>query len=365
MDQSTGLSAFEKQFHRIYSPEKLIFDTISPLVSDPTHLSSFPNMTDTYVDSFLSRWIVHVSPLFCSVKKTTTSTTVITTTASVKKAVPKVPEVLLKKRKIHADLKARRLRAQVQGTKVNRSSVVSTFMSVPFSSSKRNSNVCWSSNALKSTPANTARRSAIWSVWNVRPKYVVTTMFKLSPLSLSSCVFVGEWKISSHLSYVTEVCLLVFAVFTHVSNRFSVCFAYVKSTTVSLSNWTRPRCKCYVLLNRTSPGVTQIWNRSANWSTNEASAKWTNNVFHLPTTASSKDRSVGMSPHTRPKSIASPLVLGKQDIICMEDLVHEIFTVGDSFKKASNFLWPFKLNNPKGTVELFLVVREGFHWSVH
>jgi large subunit ribosomal protein L7e len=40
--------------------------------------------------------------------------------------------------------------------------------------------------------------------------------------------------------------------------------------------------------------------------------------------------------------------LGKQDIICMEDLVHEIFTVGDSFKKATNFLWPFKLNNPKG-----------------
>jgi large subunit ribosomal protein L7e len=36
----------------------------------------------------------------------------------------------------------------------------------------------------------------------------------------------------------------------------------------------------------------------------------------------------------------------------MEDLVHEIFTVGDSFKKASNFLWPFKLNNPKGRLEL-------------
>ena len=43
------------------------------------------------------------------------------------------------------------------------------------------------------------------------------------------------------------------------------------------------------------------------------------------------------------------LHLGKKDIICMEDLVHEIFTVGDNFKKASNFLWPFKLNNPKGT----------------
>lgn len=40
--------------------------------------------------------------------------------------------------------------------------------------------------------------------------------------------------------------------------------------------------------------------------------------------------------------------LGKMKIICMEDLIHEIYTVGPNFKKASNFLWHFKLNNPKG-----------------
>ncbi|KAK0711688.1 60S ribosomal protein L7 [Lasiosphaeris hirsuta] len=40
--------------------------------------------------------------------------------------------------------------------------------------------------------------------------------------------------------------------------------------------------------------------------------------------------------------------LGKYGIICMEDLVHEIFTVGPNFKQASNFLWPFKLSNPNG-----------------
>merc|ERR1712019_5851 len=40
--------------------------------------------------------------------------------------------------------------------------------------------------------------------------------------------------------------------------------------------------------------------------------------------------------------------LGKHDIICIEDLIHEIFTVGPSFKKANNFLWPFKLSNPLG-----------------
>ncbi|XP_022703238.1 60S ribosomal protein L7-like [Varroa jacobsoni] len=40
--------------------------------------------------------------------------------------------------------------------------------------------------------------------------------------------------------------------------------------------------------------------------------------------------------------------LGKYGIICMEDLVHEIYTVGPNFKQVVNFLWHFKLNNPKG-----------------
>ncbi|EGG22058.1 S60 ribosomal protein L7 [Cavenderia fasciculata] len=40
--------------------------------------------------------------------------------------------------------------------------------------------------------------------------------------------------------------------------------------------------------------------------------------------------------------------LGKFNMICMEDLVHEIFTCGPHFKQASNFLWPFKLNCPRG-----------------
>jgi len=40
--------------------------------------------------------------------------------------------------------------------------------------------------------------------------------------------------------------------------------------------------------------------------------------------------------------------LGKYGIICVEDLIHEIFTVGPNFKYASNFLWPFKLNTPTG-----------------
>ncbi|VDL71521.1 unnamed protein product [Nippostrongylus brasiliensis] len=47
--------------------------------------------------------------------------------------------------------------------------------------------------------------------------------------------------------------------------------------------------------------------------------------------------------------------LGKYDIICMEDLVHEIYNVGPNFKAASNFLWPFKLNNPTGGLSAAIV----------
>lgn len=37
--------------------------------------------------------------------------------------------------------------------------------------------------------------------------------------------------------------------------------------------------------------------------------------------------------------------LGKFNIICMEDLIHEIVTVGPHFKEANNFLWPFQLSS--------------------
>jgi large subunit ribosomal protein L7e len=37
-----------------------------------------------------------------------------------------------------------------------------------------------------------------------------------------------------------------------------------------------------------------------------------------------------------------------QGIVCVEDLIHEIYTCGANFKEANNFLWPFKLNSPLG-----------------
>ncbi|EPS63412.1 hypothetical protein M569_11371 [Genlisea aurea] len=40
--------------------------------------------------------------------------------------------------------------------------------------------------------------------------------------------------------------------------------------------------------------------------------------------------------------------LGKYGIICVEDLIHEVVTVGPHFKEANNFLWPFQLKAPLG-----------------
>ncbi|GMC33305.1 unnamed protein product [Saccharomyces cerevisiae] len=40
--------------------------------------------------------------------------------------------------------------------------------------------------------------------------------------------------------------------------------------------------------------------------------------------------------------------LGKYGILSIDDLIHEIITVGPHFKQANNFLWPFKLSNPSG-----------------
>jgi large subunit ribosomal protein L7e len=40
--------------------------------------------------------------------------------------------------------------------------------------------------------------------------------------------------------------------------------------------------------------------------------------------------------------------LGEYGIICVEDLIHTIVTVGPAFKQANAFLWPFTLSNPTG-----------------
>ncbi len=47
-------------------------------------------------------------------------------------------------------------------------------------------------------------------------------------------------------------------------------------------------------------------------------------------------------------AICGCLRSGKSNIICIEDLIHEIYNVGPNFKAATNFIWQFKLNTPTG-----------------
>merc|ERR1719231_1643829 len=49
--------------------------------------------------------------------------------------------------------------------------------------------------------------------------------------------------------------------------------------------------------------------------------------------------------------------LGEHGIHGMEDLIHEIYSVGPAFKQANNFLWPFKLCSPRGG---FVAKRHGY-----
>jgi 60S ribosomal protein uL30 len=41
-------------------------------------------------------------------------------------------------------------------------------------------------------------------------------------------------------------------------------------------------------------------------------------------------------------------VLAKFNVVCVEDIIHEIYNVGANFKQVNNFLWPFKLSSPTG-----------------
>lgn len=56
--------------------------------------------------------------------------------------------------------------------------------------------------------------------------------------------------------------------------------------------------------------------------------------------------------------------LGKFGLASVEDLIHEIVTLGPHFKEANNFLWPFKLNSPrKGFAEKRHPYHNGGVWG--
>lgn len=45
-------------------------------------------------------------------------------------------------------------------------------------------------------------------------------------------------------------------------------------------------------------------------------------------------------------------VLGEYGIVCIEDIVHEIATLGSHFREVTSFLWPFKLKMPERRLQM-------------
>lgn len=44
--------------------------------------------------------------------------------------------------------------------------------------------------------------------------------------------------------------------------------------------------------------------------------------------------------------------LGEHGVICIEDIVHEVATLGPHFKEVNSFLWPFKLKMPERRLQM-------------
>ena len=41
-------------------------------------------------------------------------------------------------------------------------------------------------------------------------------------------------------------------------------------------------------------------------------------------------------------------LFGEFGVRCVEDLVQELWSVGENFKQVNKLMWPFKLSSPKG-----------------
>lgn len=217
-----------------------------------------------------------------------------TTTTASKPATPKVPEVLLKKRKLYADQKARRLRAKLQAEKQKKFKRVLIFKRAEKYASeyrkkeresirlKRQAKL--RGNYYVEGEPSLAFVMRIRGIRGVHPRVKkVLRLFRLR--QINNGVFVKLNKATLQMLRIAE--------------------PYIA--------WGYPNLK----------SVRELIYKRGFGKVNKQRIPLSDNSIIEQT-------------------------LGKQNIICVEDLVHEIFTVGENFKKASNFLWPFKLNNPKG-----------------
>eukprot|EP00475_Leptophrys_vorax_P025545 TRINITY_DN3577_c0_g1_i1.p1 TRINITY_DN3577_c0_g1~~TRINITY_DN3577_c0_g1_i1.p1 ORF type:complete len:274 (-),score=31.42 TRINITY_DN3577_c0_g1_i1:372-1094(-) len=62
-------------------------------------------------------------------------------------------------------------------------------------------------------------------------------------------------------------------------------------------------------------------------------------------------RGFGKYRHQRYPLVDNAIIqkaLGAKKILCIEDLIYQVYNAGPHFKRCNNFLWPFKLSAPRG-----------------
>jgi len=211
-----------------------------------------------------------------------------------KKIIPKVPEVLLKKRKHHADIKAKRLRTQVQAKKNQKFKRLLIF--------KR---------AEKYVSEYRKKERDL-----IRLKRLAKAKSNFHVPSEPSLAFVMRIRGIRGVHPRVKKVLRLFRL-RQINNGV---FMKLNKATVQMLRIAEP----YIAWGYPNlKSIRELIYKRGFGKVNKMRIPLSNNLV-------------------------IEKALGRNNIICIEDLVHEIFTVGDHFKKATNFLWPFKLNNPKG-----------------
>lgn len=53
------------------------------------------------------------------------------------------------------------------------------------------------------------------------------------------------------------------------------------------------------------------------------------------------------------------------EVVCLEDIIHEVATLGNNFERINEFMFPFKLTTPEGTLasRIRKPVTNNGHWG--
>merc|ERR1712110_604576 len=164
----------------------------------------------------------------------------------------------------------------------------------------------------RTTPRSTTPWNALRSPPDAKLRMLVTSTFppRLRLPSLSVSVVSTEW--------------------TPRLVRFFSCSAFSKSTTPPLSDLTLPPSRCCALWSLSSLMVSP-------------NLKTVKELIYKRGFAKVNGQRI---PITTNDIIEQNL--GRFGLICVEDIIHEIYTCGPHFKEANSFLWAFKLSSPKG-----------------